>query len=526
MRKRVTRGYDILPGQAATRTTALFDSIVLLPWGTADETYPQCRLIKQDEFGQVDNPAKSPNDPPAKLVRVFEELDRTNETPVGQATVDVTLDGVTTVTQESLQFSRAVSGITPVYQTPGTQTAPAPWTSAILIDEKRTDDGDLQHITRIYLLPGLISAVTSYEISPDQGTTGITRLTLKYVTGSSSTSNPFGPFVPGGYVLTNVGYDDSGGRRMWTGEYVFGQGIVDSSVEIRENGKLVIYSITSINAAPSAPSPTIGGTVVLIKSENRNGTRVENGTVVYEYQWAEGHGQVATHITTRQDGLREVTFVSLGTRVAPSGIIVRDDNQEETGYTLYTVSALQTAAGGADPSAVSFTFGAIEKFTYPGRLKSFISSANLRNALDVYKSPPLTTDIPASILITYQTSPTLTLAHTLWAPVDAATVIAQWVSNDQLQHSLVESFPGYRVVPSGSTSLLATTNLDASILNQPILAATVGFITATGGPASPDGNTYALSGRLEPAFTDTTGTMWYRKTEIFATIPTQPALPV
>lgn len=372
---------------------------------------------------------------------------------------------------------------------------------------------------------GQISLTIDYEVSPDGGVTGITRQTIKYISTPSVVVNPITP--PGGYVLVSTDRVDSDGFAIWTAMYASGTGVIASDTEIRENGKLYIYTKTSLNAVPSAPAATIGGTVVLIKNAQRNGTRIENGNIVYDRTWAEGNGQVATHIVTRQDGLREVTFISIGTRVAPVGNLVRDDSQEESGYTLYTVSAMQTAAGGASiAGVVSVSFGAIEEFEYPGRIKPFVAITGAFKALDAYMSPPIRTKIAATVLITYQTSSTLTLANTLWAPTDAAAMYSQWVGTNGVQHNLVKSYPGYRYVSGGTANLTSTDNVHFSIFNQPIIAGNNATITMTGGPVDPGGNTYCLRAHLEPAFTDTAGTIYYRKTEIYATIPTQTALPV
>ena len=516
LRLRVTRVYDVL--NYVPRTTAGLSADVELAWGTADVTYPQCLLIKQDITGQENNPAETPNREPPKLTRVYEQIDPTLETSVGNADVEITLDGLTTVSQTSLQFS---SG-TAVYQTPGTTTAPAPWASAILIDEQRTDDGTLRRIKRVYLIGGQISINKEFRLSPDTGTTGVTVYTIKYRTGSTSATNPITP--PASTTLITQNYDDSPSGRMWTATYAHGQGVISSSVDIRENGNLYIYAITSINAIPTTPTASIGGTVALIKSDTRNGTRFEDGTVIYSYEWAEGNGTIATKQFTRTDGLLEVTIVSIGTRVAPSGTIVRDDTQQETGYTLYTVSAMQ-AANGSGVISASLTFGSIERFTYPGRLKAFVSVSGTKQALDVYKSPPVSTEIQATTAITYQNTGTLTLGHTLWSPTDAAGLYAQWVGINGIQHNLTESYPGYRCINT-SGSLSSVNNTAYSIFNQTIQSGFTAVVNLAGGPTAPDGNTYTLHVRLEPAFTDTSGTTWFRKVEVYATIPAQPALPV
>lgn len=698
LRLRVTDTLDILDFEAKSQAKLIAD--LQLAWGTAHDQYPSCLLIRQDEMGQNNNPAKQPNDPPPQLVRIYEQIPVSAEVQVGNNEVIQLKDGRVGIKAEFLQFSSATA-------TPGTinvTTAPGVAT-AFMLGEDAPNDGTLRRITRTYETAGTISQTDEtknngalllrtivsvhtapatpsgytliftkqdeingfptdtytfakgtgeidrsieysqssdqgatgvtrttirylvvpgatvqpttlagsvligtdvveqdgtrlwtttwakgtgtvsttnetknngallirtiialggapatpggytifstqvreeagyeiftygfaqgtgqidlnieYEISPDYGATGITRQTIKYISTPSTVVNPI--TTPVGYVLISQDRLDSDGFAIWTATYVFGVGTISSEIEIKENGNLYIYTKTAINAVPSTPSPTIGGTVILVHDDVRNGTRVENGCLLYTRVWAEGNGTIATHIITKQDGLREVTIISIGTRVVPTGILIRDDVQTESGYNLYTLSAMQTAAGGAGVTGVTFTFGSIEKWTYPGRLKPFVAITGAFKALDVYKSPPITTDIAASIQISYQTSGTLTLSNTLWSPTDAAAMYSQWVGTNGQQHNLVESYPGYRYVSGGTSNLTSTDNVHFSIFNQPIIAGNNATISATGGPVSPDGNTYCLRAHLEPAFTDTSGTIYYRKTEVFATIPTQTALPV
>ena len=365
-RLRVTRVYDIIDFVA--KKSAQFLADIELPWGTADVTYPQCLLVKQDVPGQNDDPAKSPNDPPPQLIRVYEQIDPSLETSVGKTDVSFDQYGRQTVVNTFLQFSTG----TPVYQVVGTTAAPAPFASCILKTEERTNDGTLMRIKRTYIdageladteelkfggklllrhlrylnqvpptpsgwhlvtqsteyiaglpvydygfasangsigLGGEIDRNVQYEISPDQGTTGITRTTITYLTDQAVNSNPI--TGPGGSVLISIDKKDQDGYRMWVGEYVSGQGVVASSTDYRNEGKLVIYSLTVINAVPTTPSPTIGGTVVLFDKSVRNGARIENGTLVYDYKYAEANGLVSISTRGEADGSLLYTVVQI-----------------------------------------------------------------------------------------------------------------------------------------------------------------------------------------------------------------------
>lgn len=369
-RIRVTRIYDVQ--NFATKTLAEIQAHVQLSWGTQDEVYSNCFLIKQDVSGQ-DGDSKDPNKEPPKLVRIFEQLNGNAETPVGLTDVSFDQYGRKTVVNEWIQLSAGTS----VYQTVGSSNAGSPFTDCILKTEERTNDGTVMRIKRTYInagemsdteqlkfggalllreltylnqvpptpagwtlvtqsteyiqgLPlykygfangnasagagGVIDTNTEYFYSPDQGTTGITRTTIKQISASSVTSNPI--TTPSGFQLISVDYADQDGYRLWTAQYVKGAGTIATDIETRNSGKLIIYKVTAVNAAPSAPSPTIGGTVVLISTSVRNGTRIEDGVKIYEYTWAEGNGVIDNDVEGRADGSLVYTVTELDLAIA------------------------------------------------------------------------------------------------------------------------------------------------------------------------------------------------------------------
>lgn len=699
LRLRVTRRYDVLdyvpkkPGDLAADIT--------LAWGTPDAVYTNCRLIKQDiPDGQNKNPAKSPNDPPPILIRVYEQLPATAELSVGEPDVTIGQDGLYTIVDDLLQFSLAVAGVTNTYGVPGTTVGPAPWaTTTVLKTEERDDDGTIQHIKRTYVSKGLISQTdethnegalllrtltyvnqtpptpsgytlitakvdypgglpvftytfakgagrvsidtvtkyqgalvlttiryfntdsggtpsgvlidskddqgdgyvisertyavgsgtiettvdtqnngalllqtiralggapstpggyivistdlqssdgyaiytykfakgngvistqTEYRLSPDLGVTGMTITTIKYLSDPSITSNPITP--PASTVNTSTTVDDSDGHRIWTAIYAAGTGTVATDTEIRNKGKLIIYTVTAINAAPSAPSPTIGGTVVLIGRSQRNGTRFEDGTVIYDYKWAEGVGIIAQEIHIRTDGLREQTYTSLGTRTAPSfGIVIRDEQEDMQGVTKYTVTAMQNAAGG-DPTTASLSLPRRVHFTYPGRAKAYtLTSSNGYKIADVFLSPPVETEVDATVAITYQSSNVISGLGTIWQPTDGAVIYAEWIGLSSIPGYKVAGLRGYRSFSATPVTVTASSwggGTGGVMMGNIVFGGTTASVTVSGGPADPGGSTFVLDYSLEPAFTDVSGTVYYRKTVISAAIPAQTALPV
>lgn len=693
-RRRVTRTADVQVRDKFTSAQLL--SELILAWGTADATYPECLLIKQDLVGQERNPTEAPNKNPAQFIQVFEQIDSALETAVGNPEVNIGQDDLTTVINSYLQFSTG----TPVYGVPGTTLAPSPWSAAVLKTDERTDDGTLRRIKRTFITKGLImqtdetknggkllmrtlmtvgvvpttpggytliyakvenpnglqvytytyakgagrvstdtqtkylgaliltsikyfntddggtpagvlidtkldqgdgyqifdqtyasgsgvidtklethnngalliqtirainavpsnpggyilidadaqaqdgytlydykfvkgngviSTAIEYRLSPDQGTTGMTVTTIKYLSDPSIGSNPI--TTPSGAQLISVTVDDSDGHRIWTGMYAAGTGTISTEKEIRNNGKLVIYTLTAINAAPSAPSATIGGTVVLIGATQRNGTRFEDGTIIYEYKWAEGIGLISQKITIRTDGLREQTYVSLGTKQTPTpGIVILDESEEMEGVTRYTVTAMQSASGG-DPTTATLTLPRRVPFTYPGRAKAYSATGtNGFTVVDMYFSPPVDTEVDANVAIVYQSSSSITYPSRRWQPLDGATVQAEWVGESNIPGFHIKAARGYRAIGtpiSISVPIWAGTN-GGTMLGNIIFGGTTAVLSVTGGPAAPDdGSAWTLDGKIELAFVDVAGTKYYRQTTIEApSIPMQPILPV
>lgn len=292
------------------------------------------------------------------LVRlIYEQISATAETLVGNPTVVKNQYGYLEVTYEWVQFSSNAF----VPQVVGTTTAAAPWAVCVLRDEDAPDDGTLRHIKRTYVgggelsdisnirfggkvivrtlkylnqvpptptgytlvgpgidfingLPvytyefvnggggggagtgGVISTSTEYHQSSDQGTTGVSIRTIEYITDLSVVVNPIS--TPSGYTLIEVGFKDDTGYRLWTARYAKGVGLVVDETTIQNSGGLVIYHRVALDTAPTTPSATIGGTVTLFDSQKRNA----DGYIIYDYQWAEGYGEISRNFVNAQGG--------------------------------------------------------------------------------------------------------------------------------------------------------------------------------------------------------------------------------
>lgn len=317
------------------------------------------------------------------------------------------------------------------------------------------------------------------------------------------------------FLLKEEAVDDGGLRRIKR-TYVTA-GIIAQDDQLKNQNKLQIRTITSVKTVPSTP---VGFTLI--------GTPVQNpnGLPIYTYTFAYGVGLISDSIDARPEGLRVRTYVSLGTKQTPAGVIIRDDYEERDGYRQFTVSCMQSATGGS-PDGTPFTFDRYVPFTYPGRAKPYTTTVGSYTMIDAFQSPPIETPILARVAISYQADDEIgTLTDPLWAPEEWATLTLKMVTRGPSPLSVVKALPGYRSVDDTPLTLTGGGVGEESAMGYDIYFTTTATLTVEGGPAAPDGNTYTLEARLEPAFSASDGTLWYRKTLIVAEIPTQPALPV
>ena len=131
--------------------------------------------------------------------------------------------------------------------------------------------------------------------------TGIITETVKYLTAQSVTTNPTTSALASP-ALISIQPELRDGYKLWTVIYALGKGTIDLGVTQRYGGSLVMYHRIGLNTAPTTPTATIGGTVTLTESTVKNGTRFENGSTVYDYQWAEANGEIARRFTNAQGG--------------------------------------------------------------------------------------------------------------------------------------------------------------------------------------------------------------------------------
>jgi hypothetical protein len=345
--------------------------------------------------------------------------------------------------------------------------------------------------------------------------------------------------IGGTVILIDSNTRQQDGYVLYDYTWAEGYGTISSSTESHNQGKLKIYNITSLGVNPSAPSPTIGGTVVLIE----NSSREESGVTLYAKRWAEGVGVIEKRIQPREGGLRIETWVSIGQSydasfMTPVGVLAAKDSDDIDGITRWTVTCFQKNDGNDPTTGTALSYTTKRSFTYPGRAKAYGTSISVgylgvKTNYDVFKSPPVQALVDATISISYQTSTTIgALTYSLWNPTDWATIRSWYLMWNAAPGAIVDSLPNYRA--EGGYSVVSfnggVTGYQESAFGNRVYgygSGTPYFIEVTGGPSAPDGNTYTIeTPTIEPAFIDYDGTQYYRKTIVTSTIPAQPSLPV
>jgi hypothetical protein len=146
------------------------------------------------------------------------------------------------------------------------------------------------------------------------GTTGVTRLTIRYLTAPGA-SEPTWSGVSG-YVQVSISNAEQEGHEVWVALYAKGDGIVSQTDETRNNGALLIRTIVELGSIPSTPA-----TYTLVSVASRD----EAGHTVYTSQFAKGSGEIGRTIDYSQSddqGTTGITRTVIRYLVAPSATVL------------------------------------------------------------------------------------------------------------------------------------------------------------------------------------------------------------
>lgn len=378
--------------------------------------------------------------------------------------------------------------------TPATPSSTIGGTVTLISQGIKNEDGFYSYTSVWAEGIGEISRDTEYALSPDQGVTGITWTTIKRLAPLSVGSNPI--TGPGGSVLTQFSYDSQDGYNIWTAKYASGTGLIQDDKEIKEGGKLYIYTRVSLNGTPSTPSASIGGTVVPIEENKRNGTRFENGCIVYQWKWAEGNGTIDTDTHGEPDGALIQTLTTLtasaSTPTSPGAgwYLINLDQKTGDGYYINR--------GVYKKPPATITFKKKVNFTKPG------SAAIGGSPIQFTLSQQVTMTLLADVEVSYDTSQITDVPFTVsaWATYyESYTPTAT-----KITVSSSKSLGGYLAGASGTSG----TN---SVFNG-VLCDSWSYSLGSSTPSSFGTGSKVLDTDNDPYLVATDGTVVYRRTKV------------
>jgi len=292
------------------------------------------------------------------------------------------------------------------------------------------------------------------------------------------------------------------------------------------------HSLTGVVGTTIGATGEING---LYLSSNAFAERGKVSAIVVK-RWAEA-GELDLTTSYDLDGLESLAYTFIGTIGTTSGRIVYNKTGNLNGFRTYIVKTLRKIGGGTVvDNEVVHSQQVRVNFTYPGvaNFTTRIIPLGGYNGFTYYWGKvslerPSTVPITATMEIRYQNDGDVgTMPDNpadpgnpipYWAPESWASLSADWVSRGVEPTSVDQAFEGYRV--GAVNQLTYTGGFDkASFLGRFVYGNAIA--TLSGGPEDPEGNYYVLNNPTpEPAFVDESGTKWYRRTVIYAQIPTR-----
>jgi hypothetical protein len=340
-----------------------------------------------------------------------------------------------------------------------------------------------------------------------------------------------------------VAKSEQDGHMLWTAVWAKGTGEIGRETQTKHNGALLLRTIRQLTTTNAEPTPSDISGYTKISS----GVAFADGHYLWTLAYAQGGGLIDRRTEDFGGGLQIVTseiLVANGGDPAsylPTGVRLPSRVAEGDGFDRWSIPVIQTYAGELPTTGTPLTYDTKHEFTYPGRAKPVALDATAagvtKTCYDIFKSPPVTTLIDATVAVNYQTSNaigSLPALYTMWAPTSWATITAKFWAWNAHPRSIVESLAGYLSTDASPLTFhggTPATGYQECCLGERVYGLTSSspqpyYLMVTGGPDSPAGAKLVLVARLEPAFVSNTGTQYYRRTLIYAIPPAQPALPV
>jgi hypothetical protein len=206
------------------------------------------------------------------------------------------------------------------------------------------------------------------------------------------------PATPVGYSLARTSVGNYEGFQ--TNDYTFLKpSVLSRSIREQNNGALIIETVEAFNEIPTANT---GGAV----NVGEDVSNVE-GIPTRRYTFAKGDGQIQVSkrpASPSLAGVTEVTVVSYGTAVTPTGVLIAESETEEDGYVRYTKTALQGTITG-----VKQTYKDVVDVEVPGAVECTtiaVSSGGVSGTIAVPKvTPRRSKKVVATVEVEITTTP-------------------------------------------------------------------------------------------------------------------------
>jgi hypothetical protein len=204
------------------------------------------------------------------------------------------------------------------------------------------------------------------------------------------------PSTPGGYSLASE--QESNVDGIPTRQFRFLKpSVLSRNISTRNKGKLIIETVEAFNEIPTA---TTSGAVQIGDQESN----VE-GIPTKRFTFAKGEGEVRTSTRPgRIDGTTEVTAVSYGTEVVPTGVLISKSETQEDGYSQFTNTCIQGTIEGTKT-----TYKDVVQVEVPGEVQCTtisVSSGGESGNIAVPKvTPRRRKTIAAQVTIDVQSTP-------------------------------------------------------------------------------------------------------------------------
>ena len=282
----------------------------------------------------------------------------------------------TSIAKAGTDFQKTV-GTTSITSQIDTETAVTCFLASYEID----DTDSYREVTEVYIEAGTLS-----ETEDKVGS----QLAIVKETFAST------PSTPAGYSLASQQISDFSG--IPTRQFRFLKpSVLSRNISTRNKGKLIIETVEAFNETPTANT---SGAVQIGDQESN----VE-GIPTKRFTFAKGEGEVRTSTRPgRIDGTTEVTAVSYGTEVVPTGVLISKSETQEDGYSQFTNTCIQGTIEGTKT-----TYKDVAQVEVPGEVQCTTISVESGGESGTIAVPKVTPrrrkTIAAQVTIEVQSTP-------------------------------------------------------------------------------------------------------------------------